>query len=121
MLTVYRIQDSEGRGPWRPGFSHFWVRDRDDHDNLKPWPAEFGTGIMRGTSGHIGCACRTIEHLRRWFQPDEYVTLLLYGYQCVRLDVDRVLAESSTQLVFERKRALRFGAASVSLYAREEA
>lgn len=38
--TIYRVQDAEGRGPWRPGFSKYWVCDRDDHDVLIPWMKE---------------------------------------------------------------------------------
>jgi hypothetical protein len=57
---VYRVQDVEGRGPWRPGFSRLWVRDRDDHDNLRPWVEQFGVGIIPRNGWpfgrHFGCA-----------------------------------------------------------------
>ena len=33
---VYRIQDNEGRGPWKPGFSSQWVIEREDLENLLP-------------------------------------------------------------------------------------
>jgi hypothetical protein len=118
---ILRVQDSDGRGPWRPGFSRLWVRDRADHDNLIPWPTEFGMGIIpRDTwpfGRHFGCGCRTIEQLQRWFTVEEYATLTRYGYQAVRLDVDRVIAESERQLVFQRSRPLRAGAEPFNLYA----
>jgi len=41
-LFVYRVQDKEGRGPWRPGFSQIWVETRLDHMFLPPWYVEFG-------------------------------------------------------------------------------
>ena len=37
MPTVYRVQDADGRGPFKPGFSHQWVEERADHENLLPW------------------------------------------------------------------------------------
>ncbi len=117
---VYRVQDSEGRGPWRPGFSRLWVRDRDDHANLRPWVEQFGMQIIPRTGWpfgkHFGCACRTLDQLRRWFTAEEYATLLAYGYQAVSMDVQRVLAESDIQLVFQRARPLRAGVEPVELY-----
>lgn len=117
---VYRVQDVEGRGPWRPGFSRLWVRDRDDHDNLRTWVEQFGVGIIPRTGWpfgkHFGCACRTLEQLRRWFTAEEYATLQAYGYQAVSMDVQRVLAESDIQLVFQRARPLRAGVEPVELY-----
>ena len=117
---VYRVQDVEGRGPWRPGFSRLWVRDRDDHDNLRPWVEQFGLAIIPRNhlpfGRHFGCACRTLEQLRRWFTAEEYATLQAYGYQAVSMDVQRVLAESDIQLVFQRSRPLRAGVEPVDLY-----
>lgn len=65
---------------------------------------------------HFGCACRTLAQLRRWFTAEEYATLQAYGYQAVRMDVQRVLAESDIQLVFQRARPLRAGVEPVELY-----
>jgi len=117
---VYRVQDAEGRGPWRPGFSRLWVRDRDDHDNLRPWVEQFGMEIIPRTGWpfgkHFGCACRTLDQLRRWFTAEEYATLQAYGYQAVSMEVQRVLAESDIQLVFQRARPLRAGVEPVELY-----
>jgi hypothetical protein len=123
--TILRVQDEEGRGPWRPGFSRLWVRDRADHDALIPWPQQFGMGIIqrsdRHAGSHFGCGCRTVEQLQRWFTAAEYETLTRYGYQAVRLDVDRILAESDIQLVFQRARPLRAGAEPFDLYAKATA
>lgn len=123
--TVYRVQDIEGRGPWRPGFSHLWVRDRDDHANLVPFMQQFGAGIFPRTGWpfgkHFWCACRTLDQLRRWFTAEEYATLQGYGFCAVSMEADRVLAESDIQLVFQRARALRFGVEPVGLYAQVSA
>lgn len=118
--TVYRVQDIEGRGPWRPGFSRYWVRDRADHDNLQPWPVQFGHDLIKRSGWpfgkHYGCACRTLDQLRRWFAADEYATLQSYGYSAVQMEVDQVLAESDIQLVFVRSKPLRIGVEPVDLY-----
>lgn len=116
-MKVFRIQDAEGRGPWRPGFSHRWVEDRPDHANLHPWMAEFGPVHLRALVGeHFGCGCMTAEQLRRWFTPSEYSTLLRYGYRCVLVDADRVLAFSDIQCVFTRAKPLALDVTGFELY-----
>lgn len=115
--TVYRIQDSDGRGPWKPGFSHRWVEDREDHANLVPWYSEFGPVHQRAIIGMaLGSGCRTLNQLRRWFTASEYATLLRLGYRAVRLDAGRILAESEIQCVFERAKPLREDVEEVELY-----
>lgn len=117
MLTVYRMQDAEGRGPWRPGMGLLWVEDRPDHDNLRTTLEEFGNFIPSLTRGkHFGCGCRTVEQMRRWFTQGEYRSLKRFGYRAVMLDVDRIAKESLTQLIFERDRPLREGAVEFNLY-----
>ena len=104
---VYRVQDEQGRGPYKPGFSQEWVEDRPDLDNLRPYYAEM-PGVLskrsRFEASHVGCACKTIEQLERWITKSEYLTLRRYGYQAMRLVVDRILGESETQCIFERER-----------------
>lgn len=120
MPTVLRIQDSEGRGPWRPGFSHLWVEDRPDLEALRPMFVEFDMHAVfqaarDGT--HLGCGVRSIEQLRRWFTPAEYIRLLRFGYRAVRMDASRILAESPIQCVFERSKPLRRRVETFDLYA----
>jgi hypothetical protein len=116
-LVVLRIQDPDGRGPWKPGFSRQWVEERPDHENLPPWFVEFGRVDRLVLVGdHVGSACRTLEQLRRWFTPGEYATLLRLGYRAVRLRVGRILAESNRQCVFGRARPLREDVEPVELY-----
>lgn len=116
-LTIFRVQDKDGRGPWKPGFSHKWVKDRDDHDNLVPWLYEFGRVDRTANYGMaIGCGCLTLEQLRRWFTPTEYETLRRFGYRAVKMEAGRILAESDIQCVFERAKPLREGVETVELY-----
>jgi hypothetical protein len=117
LFSVFRVQDKDGRGPFKPGFSSTWVEDRDDHDNLVPWFVEMGRvdlQMIAGMSG--GTACRTLDQLRRWFTPSEYKTLRRHGYQAVRLEAGRIIGESGIQLFFERCRPLKEGAIPVELY-----
>lgn len=116
-MIVYRIQDSDGRGPWKPGFSDQWVEDRPDHDNLVPWPHEFGNVQCRALSWeHIGAGCKTIEQLQRWFTRSEYETLLGFGYHAVKMTVARILAQSDIQCVFTRRIPLAEQVESFTLY-----
>jgi hypothetical protein len=117
LFSVFRVQDKDGRGPFKPGFSSTWVEDRDDHDNLVPWFVEMGRVDLQmivGMSG--GTACRTLDQLRRWFTPSEYKTLRRHGYHAVQLDAGRIIGESAIQLFFERCRPLKDGATPVELY-----
>lgn len=119
-VRVYRVQDAEGRGPFRPGFSHWWVEERPDHDNLVPWMQQFGHDAIPRSGWpfgkHFGCACRTLEQLRRWFTASEYATLQRFGFQAVSMDAARVLHESEIQLLFQRAKPLRADVSPVDLY-----
>ena len=119
-VRVYRVQDAEGRGPFRPGFAHWWVEERPDHDNLVPWMQQFGHDAIPRTGWpfgkHFGCACRTLEQLRRWFTASEYATLQRFGFQAVSMDCARVLHESEIQLLFQRAKPLRADVSPVDLY-----
>lgn len=119
-VRVYRVQDAEGRGPFRPGFSHWWVEERPDHDNLVPWMQQFGHDAIPRTGWpfgkHFGCACRTLGQLRRWFTASEYTTLQRFGFQAVSMEADRVLHESEIQLLFQRAKPLRADVSPVDLY-----
>lgn len=117
---VYRVQGTDGRGPWRPGFTDTWSEDRTDEEyaSLLPWTVQFGDAVANGhTPGrHLGCACRTLTQLRRWFRPGEFATLLRYGFQCVRITGVRILAESDIQCVFERDKPLNEAIEAIELY-----
>ena len=102
-MIVYRIQDKDGRGPWKPGFSQKWIEVRDDHDNLPPWFYEFGPVHNKAfTWESVGSACLTIDQLRRWFTESEYRTLLRHGYKAVKMEASRILGSSEIQCVFTR-------------------
>ena len=118
--VVYRVQDSDGRGPWKPGFSNSWVADREDEsefDYLKPIFVEFPKfNSMLRPGYHVGVGCTSLEQLRRWITRSEYETLRKYGYRCVAILADRIVAESDIQCVFERSKPLRKGCKPARLH-----
>lgn len=115
--VVYRIQDNEGRGPWRPGFSDTWVIEREDLYNLVPWILDIGDVMSKATRGrHLGCGCLTIDQLKRWFTPPEYSKLKLFGYRCVILSDAILLGYSPIQCVFERVKPLNKDLETMELY-----
>jgi len=118
-IIVYRMQDKDGRGPWKPGFSESWTEDRDqaEYAALRPMFQEFPglLGCFR-TGKHYGCGCTSLEQLRRWIRPNEYARLRRFGYQCVAVEVERVLQVSDVQCVFERSKPLRKGVKVVKLH-----
>lgn len=107
---VYRVQDRDGRGPFKPGMTYRW-RDADGHD-FPPVQVEFGLGwrdeIPHGW--HCGCAFRDVAKAGAWFSAWECDRLAALGYHLVALGGCRVLRESSHQIIVVRPRPLRAGA-----------
>lgn len=110
-MRIYRVQDREGRGPYRPGLSKRWV---DQNECLPPpdWISEFGPAVLLKFRPHeyAGCGVRSLEQLGRWFSATEQPRLAALGFQLVAMHVDRILAESENQIVFARSLPLWKGA-----------
>lgn len=120
MTIIYRVQDRDGRGPWRPGFSNKWVIHRPDHEDLLPSYLEMPHALDRRTPGyHVGVGCWELDQLRRWFIPDEFDTLLNHGFACVKFYAGVFLGSSETQCLFERRKPLAEHDGIVSLYGEE--
>lgn len=116
--TLYRIQGSNGRGPFAPGFSKWWIENRADHKVLLPWFMEFNDFFptLIGHEVAFGVACKTIEQLKRWFTKSEYRKLLKFGYHAVQIDYSRILAASDVQCVFARTKPLNKDVCVFELY-----
>ena len=109
---IYRVQATDGRGPWRPGFSHKWIEADASAGRLTEtvmdlMPIEQIRALP--DDQHYGCGCRSLDVLLSWFTPRERVLLFILGYRIVELQVDAVLAESSSQVFFSRQRPLTEG------------
>lgn len=106
--TIYRVQDHEGRGPFRPGCSQFWA----DLGVERPpaWMQEFPLLAQTISESRrnlsYGCGCRTLRQLSKWFLPSEREKLRSLGYMVVSLEADEVLAGSDSQVVFACRRSL---------------
>lgn len=117
MYYVFRVQDENGRGPFKPGFSRNWVIEREDHENLQPWFVEFGRVDQEVLVGYTsGSACKTIEQLRRWFTKPEYKKLKKLGYKAYKVKVSRVIAESDIQCFVSKPSPFSDGAKVIALY-----
>lgn len=114
--TVYRVQDAEGRGPFKPGFSKVWI---DDVNRLLPpsWITEFGLDCIHELSDgwHVGSAVRAATDLRIWFTPTELDRLRLLGYKPVSMEVEKIVRESPHQVLFARATPLRWNVQEVAL------
>ncbi|TVP11783.1 hypothetical protein [Shewanella sp. KCT] len=113
--TVFRVQDKRGRGPFQPGFTAKWLQQ---HKELPPYYLEFDIDVRaeQAMGNVLGCACRDLEQLKKWFTEQEFKTLQKLGFKAVRLEVDRIIESSDIQCVFSRARQLRKGAVEVKLY-----
>lgn len=115
MTIIYRIQDIDGRGPWKPGFSGRWVEYRDDHQLLQPWYIEF-PDLKFEKNWRYYCGCETIEQLQRWITREEYATLRILGYRSVIIDECEIVARSDIQCVFRKREKLTVSATEFHLY-----
>lgn len=109
--VVYRIQDKEGRGPYRPGFSHRWTDESVDESTRPAFYVEFGMDVLNKAlvGQSCGCAFRSIAQLKQWFTGLEIHRLYSLGYAITKMEVDDVLAESEKQLVIARNKPLHSG------------
>lgn len=120
-MIVYRVQDINGRGPWKPGFSQLWVEPSKDHDKLIPWFHEFERiDFQLLPKESAGYGCLSLEQLRRWFTELEYQKLVEYGYQAVKIKAAKILASSPLQCVFTRLQPLCEDVSAIDLYPKKE-
>jgi hypothetical protein len=108
---ILRIQDAEGRGPYRPGMSQHWV-DAEGPPPPPTWMEEFGPNIVNNCEPDecMGCGFRTLDQLFKWFTKTELQKMQALGYQLVVMWADRIVAESEHQVVFARKKPLAHSA-----------
>lgn len=121
-VAVYRVQDNEGRGPFRPfrqGFPQYWLDDDlGTRSSLPTWGDEFGHDLIRKNYKkryHYGSAVKTLHEITNWFSPSELIRLYYWQYSVVMLQADRILAESTLQVVFERKKPFHIGVQIIPL------
>ncbi len=117
---IYRVQDIDGRGPYRPGLTAKWSDNHDPAIRL-PFFQEFGDDLILQMNDHFsanggacGCGFRSIEQAVWWFTPAEQVRLHVLGFPLVSMQINKIFAESDKQLVFWRGKPLRQKAVIIS-------
>ena len=71
MTIVFRFQDNEGRGPYKPGMRALWGDDDHDARCLPPSFVEFGIDVIRHKRrGVLGCAFTSLEQARQMVYAD---------------------------------------------------
>lgn len=79
---LVRVQDREGRGPWRPGFSSTWVGD-DTPMHGKPipsYPGALKAALDACEAGmQTGCAVFA-DQIGLWFSPADLDRLARLGF-----------------------------------------
>jgi len=108
---ILRVQDSVGRGPYRPGFSYRW--SDPNGPNCPPWWEELGEDMAsahRRFSGdlHYGCGFKDYAQFEAWFSPREQRALDRLGYRLVAIIPDAIIAETPRQVVFGSIRPLAY-------------
>lgn len=109
-LLIWRVQDAEGRGPFRPGFTKTW---KTDHGlNLPPIfvelniaPEQLPALCPRGM--HVGIGCDSWLQLMKWFSHRELETLAKAGFGVVNFEPKRIIARTRTQVLFAHDLPLR--------------
>lgn len=106
---LYRLQDEDGRGPFRPGFSNVWQDATGTdfpaiYEELGIAPQHLRKLIPAGMSA--GCACRSREMLRQWFSRSEERRLKRHGFTIVAFEPDLIIAETATQVLFAMRTPL---------------
>lgn len=101
-MWLYRIQDDQGRGPFKPGESLLWS---DTDGEARPFDLDTllaARSRLRGAE-RMATACRTMEQLQQWFSPTEMRTLREMGYRLVRVRPHRILGENDNEVFFAMK------------------
>ena len=110
-MTILRVQDKHGRGPWRPGLSSRWVdafrtaQHPPIYDERPDW-----LDICRqaqSSGAHIGCAVDGMDALLSWFSPMELVRLYDMGFRIVDASACDVLIRTPTQVVISSRLPLK--------------
>jgi len=106
VITVYRFQNSSGRGPFQPGITELW---RDPTHEF-PEPPDFGEIARLSQEArekrflrYGGFGCRSIDWLRQWFWPNERAFLNQLGFFPYQVVACRPLLEGPEDLFFARR------------------
>lgn len=123
MTRIYRIQDVQGRGPFKPGHTRLWA---DPTKISQPIGLIYQHSLtelramMREKAPDLalGFGCRSFEQLTAWFTVSEFRRLDALGYMLAAMDVDVIVAENKNEVLFGRALPLNSAVATESLLER---
>ena len=100
---IYRIQDREGRGPYKPGETELWQDKEGEALPPLPIPAilKFRRSIPK--DHHMGFGFQSMEQLRNWFSDGEISRLYYRGFQIVSMGATGILMKDGKQVLFHRR------------------
>lgn len=103
MSRIYRIQDADGRGPYRPGFTHVWQDDEGPVNPPMPVPVIMALRAAMPRHHHMGFGFVSLEQLRQWFTVPELRKLHVLGYVIAEMGATGILRRDEKQVVFHRR------------------
>ena len=114
---IFRVQDKDGRGPYKPGMSIKWADKDMGHyrgklTNLPPFMDEFPgiveeiTDMYDKQGGAFGCGFTSLEQLDRWFSKAEQQRMKTLEYHMVKIKPKKIIRSSKNQTVFWHDRPL---------------
>lgn len=113
---IYRIQDAQGRGPYKPGETELWKDEDRDHP-AAPSVNQMLAMRRRAPKGHyMGFGFESMDQLRAWFSEGEIARLYYRGYSIVKMGVTGFLMRESTQCAFHRRYAFTQGIEVLNLW-----
>lgn len=121
MITIFRYQDDEGRGPFKPGMADRWLVDHEskpigliEMDPMKVRRAIYSFAKLNRGEHHFGFGCKSLDDLFQWFIPDERKRLKKLGYQIVSVLGHQILGNES-EILFSRRLPLAIRAVILSI------
>lgn len=116
--TVYRIQDKDGRGPFKPGYTDTWLDNDRTFFPKAPIREQQWIQKIADPDFHIAFVCETIDQLKNWVSETEYARLKKDGYNAVKIAVDKIWTLDG-QAIAGRKKQYRKQAIPFTLYQSE--
>lgn len=121
MITIFRYQDNDGRGPFKPGMTDRWLVDHKSKpiglievDPMKVRRAIYMFSKLNRGEHHFGFGCKTLDDLFRWFIPEERKYLKTLGYQIVSVRGHLILGNES-EVLFSRRYPLKDKAVTLTI------
>lgn len=110
-MTIFRFQDDEGRGPFKPGVTDRWLVEHEGKPvgliqqiglhELRKLVVAFST-MFPHREFHYGFGCRSIDGLYRWFTAEERRKMASLGYHLVTMIADHAVAGNRDEIMFAR-------------------